>query len=90
MDIMQFEAQLASKGYQTVTTVTQPPGHRMGEHAHAFDACALIVQGDFTIEVDGVSTLYAAGDIFRLPAGTVHIESTQQGVQYRAGRRTQE
>jgi len=87
MDLLQFEALLASEGYPTVTTVEQGPLYQMGEHAHAFDACALILEGDFTITVDGVATQYAVGEVFRLPAGTVHTESSRQGVRYRAGRR---
>ena len=91
MDLIAFEAQLKTEGYQVLTTVTQPPGYQMGEHAHAFDACALITRGDFSITVDGVARHYATGEIFRLPAGTLHRESAgAQGVEYRAGRRTQE
>ncbi len=90
MDLLQFEAQLASEGYRTVTTVQQAPGYQMGEHVHPFDACALILEGDFTITVDGVTTHYAVGEVFRLPAGTVHTESSRQGVRYRAGRRPQD
>ncbi len=91
MNLSQFEAQLAAEGYPTVTTVTQPPGYHLGEHVHAFDACALITRGDFTITVQGVATRYAVGEIFRLPAGTAHTESAgPQGVEYRAGRRSKE
>ncbi len=91
MDLLHFEAQLASEGYPTVTTVTQPPGYAMAEHAHAFDACALILRGDFTITAGGVATHYREGDVFRLPAGTVHTESARaEGVEYRAGRRSKE
>jgi quercetin dioxygenase-like cupin family protein len=91
MDVSQFEAQLAEQGYQTLTTVSQPAHYHMGDHAHAFDACALITRGDFTLTVQGVATRYAVGDIFRLPAGTVHSERAgAEGVEYRAGRRSKE
>lgn len=90
MDLSQFEAQLTEQGYQTLTTVSQSAGYHMGEHAHPFDACALILRGDFTLTVEGVATRYTAGEIFRLPAGTPHSESSEGGVEYRAGRRTQE
>jgi len=91
MNLPAFEAELQSQGYQVITTVNQPPGYAMGEHAHAFDACALITRGEFSITVQGVATRYAEGDIFRLPAGTVHTESAgAQGVEYRAGRRSKE
>lgn len=90
MDLLHFEALLAAEGFTTVTTVTQPAGYAMAEHAHPFDACALILRGDFTIDAGGQSARYSPGDIFRLPAGTLHSESSLQGVQYRAGRRHKE
>ena len=90
MDLLQFQAQLASEGYQTVTTVRQGAGYQMGEHAHPFDALALILEGDFTITVAGERRHYAAGEVFRLAAGTVHTEHSVGGVVYRAGRRSKE
>lgn len=91
MNIQEFETQLKSQGYQVIASVEQPAGYAMSEHAHAFDACALITHGDFTITVDGHPRHYAAGDVFRLPAGTLHSESAgPQGVKYLAGRRSKE
>ena len=91
MDVQAFEADLRAQGYQVITSVEQPPGYAMGEHIHPFDACALIVAGDFTITVDGQAHRYGVGDVFRLPAGTVHTENAgSQGVHYRAGRRSKE
>ena len=85
------QAQLRAEGYQVITTVAQPVGYAMGEHVHAFDACALILEGDFTITVAGQARHYATGEIFRLPAGTPHAEHAgPQGVKYLAGRRTRE
>lgn len=86
-----FEAQLKAQGYQVITSVAQPAGYALGEHVHPFDACALILEGDFTIHVNGVDHHYGVGEIFRLPAGTPHSERAgPQGVSYRAGRRTRE
>ncbi len=91
MDAQAFEADLRAQGYQVIASVEQPPGYARGEHVHPFDACALIVAGDFTITVDGQSRHYGVGDVLRLPAGTVHAESAgSQGVHYRAGRRSKE
>jgi quercetin dioxygenase-like cupin family protein len=91
MNLDAFEAQLKAEGYQVITSVQQPVGYVLGEHVHPFDACALILEGDFTICVNGVDHHYAAGEIFRLPAGTPHSERAgSQGVSYRAGRRTRE
>ena len=91
MDLPTFEAHLRQEGYQTLATVSQPPGYHMDSHAHPFDACALVLEGEFSLVVDGVRSRYGVGDIFRLPAGTPHSESAgAQGVTYRAGRRTPE
>ena len=91
MDLEVFEAELKSQGYQVITTVSQVAGYAMDDHAHAFDACALITEGAFTIIVQGQARHYQKGEVIRLPAGTVHSEHAgPQGVTYRAGRRSKE
>ncbi len=83
-----FEAGLKAEGYEVIATVSKEPGYSMGEHAHPFDACALITAGEITLTVAGVVTRYATGEVFRLAAGTPHTESAgAQGVSYRVGRR---
>ncbi len=89
MDAIAFQAQLQAEGYQTTVNVSQPAGYRMDEHAHDFDACALITAGEFSITVQGQCHRYGAGDVFRLPAGTLHCEAAgEQGAKYLAGRRS--
>lgn len=91
MNLEQFEAHLKEEGYQVITSVAQPVGYALDDHVHAFDACALIIDGEFTITVGGLPRHYSAGDIFRLPAGTSHSERAgPQGVKYLAGRRTRQ
>jgi quercetin dioxygenase-like cupin family protein len=88
MTEQEFEAGLKAEGFETITTVTKEPGYAMGDHAHPFDACALITTGSITLDVGGAITTYSAGDIFRLAAGTPHTEGAgPQGVSYRVGRR---
>jgi quercetin dioxygenase-like cupin family protein len=89
MDVSTFQAQLQAEGDPTPVCVSPPAGYRMDEHAHDFDACALITAGEFSITVQGECRRYGVGDVFRLPAGTVHAESAgEQGAQYLAGRRS--
>jgi len=89
MDVSTFQAQLLAEGYPTPVSVSQPAGYRMDEHAHDFDACALITAGEFSITVQGECRRYGVGDVFRLPAGTLHSESAgEDGVQYLACRRS--
>jgi len=88
MNLTEFEALLHAQSYGEIVTVDKPVGYQMSLHQHAFDACALITAGEITISVAGVETRYAVGDIFRLSAGTDHLENAvAQGVSYRVGRR---
>ena len=88
MNIHEFEAQLKADHFDEAVPVDRPVGYALGEHQHPFDACALITAGDITLVVDGVSSCYRTGDIFRLPAGTPHLEAAGPlGVSYLSGRR---
>jgi quercetin dioxygenase-like cupin family protein len=88
VNVQEFEASLQAQRYDEIVTVEKAPAYYLGEHKHAFDACALITSGQIDIAVDGVMHSYRVGDIFRVPANTVHTESAGPvGVVYRAGRR---
>jgi quercetin dioxygenase-like cupin family protein len=88
MNVLEFEASLQTRRYDEIVTVEKAPGYYLGEHKHAFDACALITDGQIDIAVDGVMRSYRVGDVFDVPANTVHTESAgPTGVVYRAGRR---
>jgi quercetin dioxygenase-like cupin family protein len=84
----EFETMLQSEGYNSGVLVERAVGYHLDEHAHDFDACALVTEGDLTLVVDGVEQNYPAGSIFKLAAGTPHRESAgPQGVRYLSGRR---
>ena len=88
MNTQEFHDELKVNGFDAAVAVDRPVGYAMGEHQHPFDACALITAGDITLVVDGVSTRYGTGEVFRLPAGTPHHEAAgSQGVSYLSGRR---
>jgi quercetin dioxygenase-like cupin family protein len=90
MNTQEFEANLRADHYGEIVTVEKPVGYSMGEHQHPFDACALITAGAISITVQGVERAYGVGDIFRLAAGTPHLESAvAHGVTYLVGRRQQ-
>lgn len=83
-----FEAALVTENYPEIVNISKEVGYEMGEHSHAFDAYALILQGDITLTVNGVANTYKAGETFRLAANTLHLESAvSQGVTYLVGRR---
>ncbi len=88
MNPTEFEAALCAEAFDPAVLVEKPVGYSLGEHQHPFDAFALITQGALSITVDGQERVYQAGDIFRLPASTPHLESAiPHGVSYLAGRR---
>ena len=90
MNTQDFEAQLKAENFDAGVTVSKPAGYAMDEHAHPFEAWALVTEGNITLRVDGASTTYAVGDTFRLPAGTAHHESAvPAGVTYLVGRKAQ-
>ena len=88
MNTQEFHDELKANRFDPAVAIDRPAGYAMGEHLHPFDACALITAGDFTLVVDGVSTRYGVGEVFRLAAGTPHLEAAgPNGVSYLSGRR---
>lgn len=88
MTPQEFDAALQADGYSAAARVERPTGYSLDDHQHPFDACALITAGEITLTVSGQRQTYALGDIFRLPAGTLHLESVgPAGVTYLSCRR---
>ena len=88
MNTQEFHDELTANRFDAAVAIDRPIGYAMGEHQHPFDACALITAGDFTLVVDGVSTRYGVGEVFRLGAGIPHLEAAgPQGASYLSGRR---
>ncbi|MDE2586047.1 MAG: cupin domain-containing protein [Betaproteobacteria bacterium] len=83
----QFSEQLAGEGFAQIVTVERPAGE-LTEHAHPFEAKALILEGEITLEIAGRVAVYRAGQVFHLPAETPHRESYgPAGVRYLVGRK---
>ena len=88
MNTQEFHDELKANRFDAAVAIDRPIGYAMGEHQHPFDACALVTAGDITLVVNGVSTRYGAGEVFRLASGTPHLEAAgPQGVSYLSGRR---
>ena len=88
MNKQEFHDELKANGFEAAVFIDRPVGYAMGEHQHPFDACAFVTAGDITLVVDGVTARYGVGDVFRLPAGTPHLEAAgPKGVSYFSGRR---
>ena len=70
-----FHTGLREDDFKDAVTVERLPGYHLGEHVHPFDARALITRGAITLTVAGVQTRYDVGDVFHLPADTVHLDA---------------
>jgi quercetin dioxygenase-like cupin family protein len=88
MDRAAFEADLKHDGHNEIVDARLAPGHKPGEHSYPYDVRALILEGEFTIAVNGEARVYRQGDISALDAKRTHSEWTgPNGVVYLAGRR---
>jgi len=83
-----FEKKLQAEGYGEMVDRTMEANHFNAEHAHDFDACVFVVDGEITIARNGKPDTFRAGDVCSMAAGTPHTEkSGAAGVRYLAGRR---
>jgi len=83
-----FTQLLSDEQFPAPVLVSRPAHGFIDAHQHAFEAKALIVQGELALNVDGVATLYRVGDVFHLPANQVHTETYgAEGVEYLVGRK---
>lgn len=88
MDRTEFAKKCAAEGYGEIVDRTMEADHFNAEHAHDFDACVLVVDGEMTIARHGKAEIFRVGDLCTIAAGTVHSEkSGPAGARYLAGRR---
>jgi quercetin dioxygenase-like cupin family protein len=68
--------------------VRREPNGTLADHAHPFEAKALILAGEIRIHAGGEIKIYRAGDVFHLRRDEPHRESYgPEGVDYLSGRR---
>jgi quercetin dioxygenase-like cupin family protein len=83
-----FIEMLAREGFQTTVLVEREAGASLDDHAHSFEAKALILEGELTLCIAGKDTLYQVGDVFHLKANETHSERYgSEGVCYLVGRK---
>jgi quercetin dioxygenase-like cupin family protein len=88
MNSEQFLQLLRRDGFPEPVEVQQAPKGQLGIHEHPFEVRALVVEGDITIVVDGLSKIYKVGEIFHLEFKQPHAESYgPEGVKYLASRK---
>ncbi len=88
IDTKSFSQRLRREGYVEGDPKFLEPGMVNAEHEHPFDVCALVLDGEIALTVDGVETRYRSGEVFTMAAGCAHAEKIgSAGVRYIVGRR---
>lgn len=83
-----FIEMLAREGFQTTALVEREADSSLENHTHAFEAKALILEGELTLTVAGKKTRYQTGDVFHLMTNETHSERYgPEGVCYLVGRK---
>ena len=87
LDTRSFETELRARGCAHIAVVEWAAGRVSDEHAHAFTARGLVLDGEFTLETAAGARRLQRGDIFEVPPGTPHVESVPaSGVRILSGR----
>ena len=88
MDTATFEAKLRDDGFREIATKRYEPRPVNGEHGHHFSVRGLILDGGFTITLEGHERTYRKGEIFEVDAGRLHCEAVPlEGAQILVGRK---
>ena len=88
MERQAFLDTLKAEGYAEPVLVQRAPDGRLDDHAHPFEAKALILRGEIRIHAGGEIKIYRTGDVFHLRRDEPHRESYgREGVDYLSGRR---
>jgi quercetin dioxygenase-like cupin family protein len=88
MEHQEFIDTLRAEGYAEPVLVEREANGQIDDHAHPFEAKALILQGEIRIHAGGEIKIYRPGDVFHLRRDEPHRESYgPDGVSYLSGRR---
>lgn len=83
-----FRMAALARGFSEVLARDWAPCEEVGEHAHPFDADALVVTGEMWLTVGGVTRHLVPGGTFALSRGTLHQERYgSEGATYWVARR---
>ena len=83
-----FRQALIDDGYLEVVTKSLEPDCTLDAHSHPYDVRALVLEGEITIECEGVATTYSPGDVLVLGRDRTHSEKCgARGMTFMVGRR---
>jgi quercetin dioxygenase-like cupin family protein len=67
------QVDLSTAGREAVTARAEfSPGGSVGRHTHFGEEIGYVIEGVLTVEINGVSKEYKAGEAFAVPAGAPH------------------
>ena len=88
MEIKEFIDYLRAQGFPEPVVVKKEGNIYIGPHSHNFEALALIINGEISLDVGGNRVLYKKGDTFHLKNEEVHSEKYgPYGVEYLVSRK---
>ncbi len=88
MDSAAFEKKLKDDGFVEIATKVYEPRPANGDHGHHFDARGMVLDGVFTITIDGTPRSYRTGESFAVTAGVIHNEAVgPEGARVLSGRK---
>ena len=88
MNESELVSQLKREGFTHTYVWEDGPNVRYGNHTHAMKTAHIILQGEMTLTMNGVSKTYSMGERCDVPADTVHAAVMgPQGCRYLIGER---
>lgn len=88
MERHEFIDTLTREGFTEIVTVTREADGFMDDHAHPFEAKALILEGELCLRAGAAEQVYRPGQVFHLRANEAHAERYgPEGVTYLVGRK---
>jgi quercetin dioxygenase-like cupin family protein len=72
MDPAELEEKLRREGFVHTYVWRDRPGATYQDHTHPAETAHIVLEGEMTLEINGHSRTYRAGERCDVPAGTVH------------------